>query len=113
MNQAYTPPLDEILFLLDNVIHWSNLLDLPPYTELDRETFTAILSEAAKFATRELSPINEIGDDEGCQLLDGRVRPPSAFLRAFRKYVNFVKINRFFPLVSKQNRQSLKVMMPC
>lgn len=87
MNQAYTPPLDEILFLLDNVIHWSNLLDLPPYTELDRETFTAILSEAAKFATRELSPINEIGDDEGCQLLDGRVRPPSAFLRAFRKYV--------------------------
>ncbi len=51
--------------------------------ELDADTVTAVLDEAAKFAREELHQIGLIGDEEGCSLKDGRVTTPKGYPEAF------------------------------
>ena len=54
--------------------------------DCDDETIEAILNEAAAFAERVLRPLNTIGDRQGCEVTDGRVRTPKGFADAYRQY---------------------------
>lgn len=55
-------------------------------SELNQELLSSILEEAAKFAESELAPLNLIGDTQGCQLVDGKVKTPSGFKEAWNTY---------------------------
>ena len=60
----YTPPVQDMQFLLHDVLGFEN-------DELDRDTCEAILGEAAKLASDVLAPLNWTGDQEGAKLKDG------------------------------------------
>jgi alkylation response protein AidB-like acyl-CoA dehydrogenase len=82
----YNPPLRDMLFLYNEVLHGSYLQTLPGYEEVDADTVEAILEEAGKFCVQELLPINREGDEEGCHWDDGKVTTPKGFKEAYQLY---------------------------
>ncbi len=83
MGNTYTPPEQEILFLLNQVINWQELFELPGYRHADSELGAAIISEACRFSAEVLSPLNQAGDAEGCHLTNGNVQVPDEFRKAY------------------------------
>jgi alkylation response protein AidB-like acyl-CoA dehydrogenase len=80
---SYTAPVKDMQFLLHDVLKISEA-DIPGYPDLDRSFTQAVLDEAAKVATDILTPLNAVGDREGCVLENGVVRTPKGFKEAFR-----------------------------
>lgn len=84
---SYKVPLDDIQFLLHDVLNADQLQTLDGYEEADLETIGAILEEAAKLAENELAPLNQVGDLQGCQFENGVVRTPDGFKEAYEKFI--------------------------
>ena len=87
---SYTPPLRDMQFLLHEVLHVTEALHaMPPHAEMDADTLTAVLEEGGKFASEVIFPLNQVGDEQGCQL-DTRtheVKTPDGFKAAYAQYV--------------------------
>jgi alkylation response protein AidB-like acyl-CoA dehydrogenase len=83
----YTPPVRDMMFLVDEWIGLDNIRKLPGHEELDREMLEAILEEAGKFGVNELLPLNRQGDEIGAVLEDGEVKTPPGFKPAYEQYV--------------------------
>ena len=79
---TYTAPVKDMQFLLHDVLKISEA-DIPGYTDLDRSFTEAVLAEAGKVAKEVLTPLNAVGDVEGCVLENGVVRTPTGFKAAF------------------------------
>ena len=79
---AYTPPLDDMAFVLHDVLA-VQASATPGYADLDPGVTAAILDEAGKLARDVLAPLNAIGDRQGCRLENGAVRTPDGFAEAF------------------------------
>ena len=79
---TYTPPLKDLEFVLHDVLRVHESAT-PGYAGLDRDFTGAILDEAGKIARDVLSPLNVVGDTEGCKLENGVVRTPTGFKEAF------------------------------
>ena len=86
MSDSYTAPLDDSLFILERVIRWDRLFDLPAYRHADSDLAGAALTEGAKFCEQVLGPINAIGDEQGSVLQAGRVKTPDGFREAYREF---------------------------
>ena len=84
---TYTPALTEILFLLDKVTRWADVFTLEAYAAVDAATARGALIAGARFAAEILAPTNAIGDEEGAQLIGGRVYLPAAIRAAFARFV--------------------------
>ena len=84
---TYKAPLDDMKFVLDEVIDYSRLTALPGYGDFDGETAMAVLEGAAQFCEGVLQPINQSGDAEGCRIENGQVTTPSGFKAAYEQYV--------------------------
>lgn len=82
----YTPPLRDINFLIQEVIGLDRLSSLSKYEDLSEDLVDQILTEAGKFASQELAPLNHIGDQEGCVLENGVVRTPTGWAEAYKKF---------------------------
>jgi alkylation response protein AidB-like acyl-CoA dehydrogenase len=80
---GYTPPLEDIAFVLHDVLRVHEA-DIPGYDEMDRGTTAAVLEEAGKLARDVLAPLNAVGDRQGCRLENGVVRTPEGFVEAYR-----------------------------
>lgn len=80
---SYTAPVKDMQFLLHDVLKISEA-DIPGYADLDRSFTEAVLDEAAKVAQDILTPLNAVGDVEGCVLENGVVRTPTGFKEAFK-----------------------------
>ncbi len=78
----YNPPLKDLEFVLHDVLKIHEA-DIPGYSDLDADFTGAILDEAGKIARDVLTPLNEVGDKEGCTLENGVVRTPTGFKEAF------------------------------
>jgi len=83
---TYITPLDDLRFALESTASLDELLALPAYADFSADVVQAILTEAARFAESELSPLNFSGDREGCKLTDGKVRLPSGFVQAYQHF---------------------------
>ncbi len=83
----YKAPLADILFAFNDVMkmpeHYASL----GYEDATQDLTDAVIEEGAKFAERELSPLNQSGDTEGCTLTDGVVTTPTGFKAAYDIYV--------------------------
>jgi len=77
----YKAPLDDIRFLLNEVLNLSGVADLPKPERVD-----IILEAAAKMSERVLFPLNALGDNEGCSFEDGKVKTPDGFSFAYRAF---------------------------
>ena len=84
---AYQAPIDDILFLLNDVFKLEQFCSqFPDLEEVDKDTYTAIIQEAAKLCETVLAPINASGDSEGCRLESGEVHAPESFREAYKLF---------------------------
>ncbi len=79
---TYTAPLKDMDFVLHNLLQIGSS-DVPGFADLDSGFTSAVLEEAGKIATDVLTPLNAVGDREGCVLENGVVRTPTGFRAAF------------------------------
>ena len=82
----YKAPLEDIRFLLNEVINAGELSKLPGYEEATPEALETIIEEAAKLAEEVLFPLNQSGDAEGCVLTGGKVKTPEGFKDAYETF---------------------------
>lgn len=83
---VYTAPLDNIRFVLHDVLKAETLSTLPGYEEVSQELIDQILEEAAKICQEVLFPLNQSGDGEGCTFENGVVRTPKGFKEAYQTF---------------------------
>ena len=84
----YKAPVDDTLFLLNDVLHMERYGNLPGFADASPDVVEAVLAEAAKLAEDVLTPLNRTGDHEGCTRDDdGSVTTPKGFKEAFRQIV--------------------------
>jgi alkylation response protein AidB-like acyl-CoA dehydrogenase len=82
---TYKAPVEDSLFLLNEVFHVERYNNLPGFAEATPETIAAVLSEGGKFCEEVLAPLNRVGDQEGCKRNpDGSVTTPKGFKEAYR-----------------------------
>ena len=82
---TYKAPVDDALFLLNDVFHIERYGNLPSFAEATPDTVAAVLSEGGKFVEQVLQPLNRVGDLEGCKRhADGSVTTPKGFKEAYR-----------------------------
>ena len=83
---TYKAPVDDVMFLLSDVFHIDRYNNLPGFAEATPDLVEAVLAEAAKFSEEVLTPLNRVGDKEGCRRHnDGSVTTPTGFKDAYRK----------------------------
>ena len=84
----YKAPLRDMSFVLNEVLelnaHYQNL---PGCEEATPDMVAAIMEEGAKFSERVLSPLNQIGDQQGCQWSEEGVTTPEGFRDAYQQFV--------------------------
>ncbi len=81
---SYKAPLDDMHFVLNEVLKVSSLTSL--YPDFDTDTMSAVLEEAAKLCEGVLQPINRSGDEEGCVYENGTVTTPKGFKEAYKMF---------------------------
>ena len=82
----YRAPLDDMQFILHQLIPMSVIANLPGYEDVSEDLVNTILDEADKFASQVLSPLNWSGDQSGCVYQDGAVQTPEGFKQAYQQY---------------------------
>jgi alkylation response protein AidB-like acyl-CoA dehydrogenase len=85
----YKAPVEDVQFLLDDVLHIGRYDNLPGFADASSDVREAILREAGKFCEEVLTPLNRTGDIEGCTRHgDGSVTTPKGFRQAFKQYAD-------------------------
>ena len=86
---SYKAPVEDVQFLLNDVFHIDRYANLPGFSDASPDVVEAILGEAAKFCEEVLTPLNRVGDKEGCKRgSDGSVTTPTGFKDAFKQIVD-------------------------
>jgi len=84
---VYTAPVEETLFVLNDVLNISQYENLPVFAEASPDIVKAILTEAGRFAEEQLLPLNQSGDAQGCRFENGKVSTPEGFREAYELLV--------------------------
>lgn len=84
----YKAPLRDIKFVMSELLnseqHYASLEGAEDATP---DMVDAIIQEGAKFCEQVLSPLNQVGDQEGCTWSEDGVKTPTGFRAAYQKYV--------------------------
>lgn len=84
---VYRAPVEETLFVLNEVLDLSAARSLPGFSDLDPGSLEAILREAARLFEDVWARTNRDGDVEGCvRDADGAVSTPASFKGAYEAY---------------------------
>ena len=75
----YRADLEDILFLLKDVINVGILTKGKELSDFDMELFEDIIKEGINFAEQKLSPLNKVGDQEGVLFQEGKATTPKGF----------------------------------
>lgn len=84
---SYTPPLDDIHYLLTRLIGIEQLSALPTYEAVSDDLVEAVLDETAKIASDVFAPLNQTGDKTGAKFAHGVVTMPPGFRDAYQAFV--------------------------
>ena len=83
----YNPPLKDINFVLNDVLGAYSAFAEMGFEDTTQDVGEAVLAEAGKFCQEVLQPLNQVGDQQGCQLNEGEVKTPDGFREAYQQYV--------------------------
>ena len=61
---SYRAPINDMTFLLENVVDYNLLENTDYFEDSSLETTVAILNEASRMAEMELNPLQSIGDQQ-------------------------------------------------
>jgi alkylation response protein AidB-like acyl-CoA dehydrogenase len=84
----YAAPLEDIRFVLENVVDLAGLAELPVFEHVDPEVVGGILEENARFIEQVIAPLNRSGDVQHSRWDKGTVTTPDGFPEAYRQYVD-------------------------
>jgi alkylation response protein AidB-like acyl-CoA dehydrogenase len=87
MASGYSAPVSDMRFVLADMIGVESLSALPGLDALSADVVDQVLDEAGRFAADVLAPLNQPGDAEGAQFVNGVVRMPDGFREAYAKWV--------------------------
>jgi len=76
----------DLFFILKDQLNYGRLCRLERYRELDEATLDMLVSEASKFARRQVAPLQEIGEKWGVVFKNGRVHCAPEFRETFKMY---------------------------
>lgn len=84
----YKAPLEDISFVLFDLLNAGHLAELEPFAEATEEMQRAVIDEAAKLAENVFLPVNNSGDREECQYdpESKTVKTPEGFKEAYKTY---------------------------
>ena len=82
----YQAPVQDMRFVLDEIVGFTEIAQLPGYEEATPDLVDAVLEEAAKFTGEVLAPINRIGDVEGCRLTASGVTTAAGWKEAYHAF---------------------------
>jgi acyl-CoA dehydrogenase len=83
---TYRAPVADIAFALNNAAGFGSALAEGLYGDLADDVVEAVLTEAGKFATDILSPLNPVGDRNGTRFKDGDVTTAPGWKEAYRAW---------------------------
>jgi acyl-CoA dehydrogenase len=75
---SYRAPVNEIAFTLKHVAGLKAGIDAGAFGDLGEDLVDAILEEAGRFATDEITPLRAVGDEVGAVWKDRAVTTPPA-----------------------------------
>ncbi|MCP3663704.1 MAG: acyl-CoA dehydrogenase [Gammaproteobacteria bacterium] len=85
---SYQAPLRDLQFVYHELLQANELLaPLPGFDELSPDLVDAILEEGGKIFEEQIQPLNQPGDEQGCQFNEGEVTTPEGFKQAYQTYV--------------------------
>ena len=84
----YQPPVNDIKFVLFDVLGADQLHTLDKYSEASPDIISAVIEEAGKLAAEVLQPLNKIGDEQGCRYdpETHAVTTPDGFRDAYKQF---------------------------
>ncbi|MBI1301382.1 MAG: acyl-CoA dehydrogenase [Alphaproteobacteria bacterium] len=83
---VYKAPLDDIRFVLHDLLNVESLSELLGYGDFSGELADQILEEGGKLCEEVFFPINQSGDEEGCALNGTEVTTPKGFKEAYQTF---------------------------
>ena len=85
---VYNAPVDEMKFLLNDVLGMADIAKLPGFEEASPDMVDAILDEASRFFGEVLAPTNKSADAQGSSLENGRVITAPALDGVYQQIVD-------------------------
>ncbi|ARN76019.1 acyl-CoA dehydrogenase C-terminal domain-containing protein [Oceanicoccus sagamiensis] len=84
----YKAPLRDLEFVRNELLGMDSFYaSNAQWNEVSNDLSSAILEECAKFCENVLTPLNSVGDEQGCTLKDGKVTTPDGFKEAYQQFV--------------------------
>lgn len=83
---VYKAPLEDIRFVLHDLLNVESLSELPGYEDFSGELADQILEEGGKLCEEVFFPVNQSGDEEGCVLNGTEVTTPKGFKEAYQTF---------------------------
>ncbi|MEO3386133.1 acyl-CoA dehydrogenase family protein [Mesorhizobium sp. CAU 1741] len=83
----YRAPVEEIAHTLKHVTGVGPALQDGRLGDLSEDLLDAILTEAGRFATEEITPMRRIGDEQGATLKDAVVTTPEGWKELYQRWI--------------------------
>ena len=84
----HRPPVEDIDFVLENIVRYDELAALPDFQHADLESVEDLLAAAGEFVAEAVAPVDRPGDVEGAQWHpDHTVTAPSAYKPVYEEFV--------------------------
>ncbi|MGH3440081.1 MAG: acyl-CoA dehydrogenase [Sciscionella sp.] len=84
----YRAPLEELRFVLEELLGIGQLAGCPALADYTDEVGASVLEEAARFGETVLDPLNRPADREGAHWTPEGVSTPKGFKEAYRQFVS-------------------------
>jgi acyl-CoA dehydrogenase len=83
---AYRAPVEDIVFTLKHAAGFAKARAEGLYADLGDDDLAAVLTEAGRFASEVLAPLNASGDRQGALFREGEVTMPAGWREAYRNW---------------------------
>ncbi len=84
---TYNAPVDEMMFLFDNLKDNKNYNEIEKLKEINSDLVKDILVQAAKINKEIILPLAKTGDQTPCVYENGIVRSPPGYKEAYKKFI--------------------------